>query len=185
MAKAAKGFSGLRIFKVEQNDSAGYRVDQKITITGAQSFTRSPETSEWKIMADDGVYDSGSDWQGEKFTLNLAECPLELKKYFEGGEYDDETQTYKYYSHSQAPELAFAFKVLQSDKTWLMVKLFSVKCYSLRTDYQTKGESSDISPAIIEGIIKNRVIDNQVREEKEAPNEGALIWLDSINPVPT
>jgi len=185
MAKAAKGFSGLRIFPVVKNDSEGYQVDQKIAITGAQSFTRSPETSEWTIMADDGVYDSGSDWQGERFTLNLAECPLELKKYFEGGVYDDVTKTYKYHSYSQAPELAFGFKVLQSDGTWLMVKLFSVKCYSLRTDYQTKGESSDISPAIIEGIIKNRVIDNQVREEKEALLESDLTWLDSIDSVTT
>lgn len=180
MAKAAKGFSGLRIFPVTKNDSTGYTVGAKIGISGSQSFTSSPEVTEWKVMADDGVYDSGADWQGMKATLTLAECPLTLKEYFEGGDYDEVTKVYTYKSISQAPEIAMAFKVLQSDGTWLMVQLFSAKATSFKTDYKTKGESADISPATIELLIKNRVIDTDVKKEKEAAVAGDLTWLDTI-----
>lgn len=180
MAKAAKGFTRLSIFPITKNDSEGYTTGAKIAITGAQSFTASPEVSEWKINADDGIFDSGSDWNGMKFTLNLAQCPLSLKQYFEGGAYDSETKVYTYKSDSQAPEIGMSFKVLQSDGTSLMVKLFSLKCSSFKMDYKTKGESGDIAPAVIEGLIQNRKTDNAVKEEKETVTDADLTWLDTL-----
>ena len=94
MAKAAKGFSRLSIFPVTKNDANGYTAGERVAITGAQSFSATPEVTEWKINADDGIFDSGSDWNGLKFTLNLAECPLTVKQYFEGGIYDKDTGIY-------------------------------------------------------------------------------------------
>lgn len=180
MAKAAKGFSRLSIFPITKNDADGYTTGSKIAITGAQSFTASPEVTEWKINADDGIYDSGSDWNGMKFTLTLAECPLTIRQYFEGGTYDSETKVYTYKSDSQAPEIGMSFKVLQSDGTSLMVKLFSLKCSSFRMDYKTKGESGDIASAVIEGLIQNRKTDNAVKEEKETVTDADLTWLDTL-----
>jgi len=180
MAKAAKGFKIRGIFPVTKNDATGYTVGTKVAVSGAQSFTKSPDVTEWKINADDGIYDSGSDWNGEKATLNLAECPLTLKEYFEGGELDVPTGVYTYKSISQAPEIAMTFQVLQSDGTWLMVQLFSMKASSMKADYKTKGESSDISPVVIEFLIQNRVIDNDVKKEKEAAVVGDLTWLDTV-----
>jgi len=182
--KAAKGFSGLRIFTVTQNNAEGYEVGQKITISGAQTFVRNPQTTDWQINADDGIYDSGSDWNGENFTLTLAELPLEHKKYFEGGTYDEATKTYHYRSTDQAPELALAFRVLQSDGSWLMVKFFSCKCRSVKIDHQTKGQSGEIASVTIEGLIMNRIYDSKVKEEKEATTEGDLTWLDTIESLP-
>lgn len=178
--KAAKGFKIRGIFPVTKNDATGYTVGAKIAVSGAQTFTKSPEVSEWKIPADDGIYDSGSDWNGEKATLTLAECPLNLKKYFEGGEYDEASGVYTYKSISQAPEIAMTFQVLQSDGTWLMVQLFSMKATSMKADYKTKGESGDISPVTIEFLVQNRVKDNDVKKEKEAAIESDLTWLDTV-----
>lgn len=181
MAKAAKGFSRLSIFPVTKNDANGYTTGGRIAITGAQSFSATPEVTEWKINADDGIFDSGSDWNGMQFTLNLAECPLTVKKYFEGGTYDELTKIYTYKSDSQAPEIGMSFKVLQSDGTSLMVKLFSLKASSFKMDYQTKGESGDIAPAVIEGLIQNRKTDNVVKEEKETVTDADLTWLESLD----
>lgn len=180
MAKAAKGFSRLSIFPITTNTSDTYTPGAKIAITGAQSFSAAPEVSEWKINADDGIFDSGSDWNGMRFTLNLAECPLTVKQYFEGGEYSATTKTYTYKSDSQAPELGASFKVLQSDGTSLMVRLFSLKASSFKMDYQTKGESGDIAPAVIEGLVQNRKTDNVVKEEKETVTDADLSWLDTL-----
>lgn len=178
--KAAKGFKIRGIFPVTKNDSIGYTVGEKVAVSGAQSFTASPEVTEWKINADDGIYDSGSDWNGVKATLTLAECPLTLRKYFEGGEYDSGTGVYTYSSTSQAPEIAMSFQVLQSDGTWLMVQLMSMKATSYKADYKTKGESGDISAVTIELSIQNRVKDNVVKLEKEAAVVGDLTWMDTI-----
>jgi phi13 family phage major tail protein len=139
-----------------------------------------PETQDWKSYADDGIFDSGSDWNGMKFTLNLAECPLTVKQYFEGGTYDIPTKVYTFKSDSQAPEIGMAFQVLQSDNTKLMVRIFSVKCTSFKMDYKTKGESSDIAPTVIEGIIQNRKKDNFVKQEKETVTDADLTWLDTL-----
>lgn len=181
MSKAAKGFSKLSIFPITQNDASGYETGDRIPITGAQSFSAAPEVSEWKINADDGIFDSGSDWNGMKFTLNLAECPLTVKQYFEGGEYDELTKVYTYKSDSQAPELGASFKVLQSDGTSLMVRLFSLKASSFKMDYKTKGESGDIAPAVIEGLIQNKKENNDVKREKEGSTDIDLEWLDTLS----
>jgi phi13 family phage major tail protein len=179
-AKAAKGFSKLRIFPITTNTTSTYTPGVKVDITGAQSFSAAPETTDWKINADDGIYDSGSDWNGMKFTLNLAECPLTVKHNFEGGVYDAGTKVYTYKSDSQAPEIGMAFQVLQSDGTKLMVRIFSAKCTSFKMDYKTKGESGDIAAAVIEGLIQNRKTDNAVKEEKESVTDADLTWLDVL-----
>jgi phi13 family phage major tail protein len=179
--KALKGFSGLKIYPVTKNDGTGYTVGTAVAVSGAQSFSRSPETSDWKIYADDGIYDSGSDWQGDKVTLELAELPLEIKKNFEGGEYDEATGVYTFKSSSQAPELALSFKCLQSDGSWLMKKYFSFKASSLKDEHKTKGEGNDITPYSIEGTIMNKVIDQTVKKEKIAATADDLVWLDSMD----
>lgn len=180
MAKAAKGFKIGGIFPVTANNASTYTVGAKIAVSGAQSLTMSPETSDWKINADDGIYDSGSDWNGIKATLTLAECPLSLREYFEGGDYDETSKVYTYKSTSQAPEIAMTFKALQSDKTSMMVQLFSMKATSYKMDYKTKGESSDISAVTIEFLIQNRIKDNAIKIEKEAATEADLVWMDTV-----
>lgn len=178
--KAFKGFSGLRIALVTKNSATEYATNTQIPMTGAQSFTMSPEVSEWKIPGDDGIFDSGADWNGAKFTLTLAHMPLEWKPNFEGGTYNSTTKEYDYGSDSQAPEIAIGFKVLLSGGGWRMVKLWSCKCSSLKEDFKTKGESGDISPVTIEGLIQNRALDNKAKREKEAAVEADLTWLDSF-----
>ena len=180
MPKAPKGFSRLSLFPVTKNDAPGYTTGTKVAITGAQTFTATPEVSEWKINADDGIYASGADFNGIKFTLTLAECPLDIRKYFEGGNYNATSKEYTYKTTDQQPELAMSFRVVQIDGTSLMVKLLSLKCSSFKMDYKTKGESGDISSVTIEGLIQNRVQDNAIKIEKEAAQDADLTWLDTI-----
>lgn len=180
MAKAAKGFSRISVFPVTVNNGTTYTAGTKVSIPGAISFTAAPETQDWKINADDGIYDSGSDWNGMKFTLTIAECPLTLRQYFEGGTYDTPTKVYTYKSTSQAPELGMSFRVLQSDNTSLMVKFFSLKCTSFKMDYKTKGQNGDVAQVVIEGTIQNKVMDNIVKMEKETVTDADLTYLDTL-----
>lgn len=180
MAKAAKGFKLRGIFPITTNTTSTYTPGAKIAVSGAQSLTMAPEVSEWKINADNGIYDSGSDWNGIKATLTLAECPLSLRKYFEGGDYSTGSLEYTYASDDQAPEIGMSFEALQSDGTRMMVRLYSMKATSYKMDYKTKGESGDISPVVIELLIKNRLTDNAVKKEKETVTDADLTWLDTL-----
>jgi phi13 family phage major tail protein len=180
MGKALKGFKRLSVFPITTNTASTYTPGAKVAITGAQSFTANPETSEWKIYADDGIYDSGSDWLGLKFTLTLAECPLDLRQYFEGGEYTAGTGVYIFKSDDQAPEIGLSFAALLSDGSWNMVRMFSAKCSSVKMDFKSKGEGNDITPVTIEGTVMNRKTDNAVKEEKIAALSTDLTWLDTL-----
>lgn len=179
--QSLKGFSGLVLFLVTANNSSTYTVGTKIPVSGAQSFTRDPQKSEWKVFADDGIYDSGSDWQGDKVTITLAELPLDLKKNFEGGDYNATSKVYTFKSTSQAPEIALGFKCLLSDGTWLMKKFYSFKATSLKDEHKTKGEGNDITPYTIEGLIMNKVMDQTVKDEKIALTSADFTWLDTIS----
>jgi phi13 family phage major tail protein len=178
MAKAAKGFSRISVFPVTVNNATTYTAAVKVSIPGAISFSAAPETTDWKINADDGIYDSGSDWNGMKFTLTIAECPLTLRQYFEGGSVTASVYTLK--STSQAPELGMSFRVLQSDSTSLMVKFYSLKCTSFKMDYKTKGQNGDVAQVVIEGTIQNKVSNNDVKAEKETVTDADLTWLDTM-----
>jgi phi13 family phage major tail protein len=180
MAKSLKGFKRIKIFPITTNTAETYTPGAAVAITGAQSLSFSPETSDWKQYADDGVHDSGSDWLGMKFTLQLAECPITMKPHFEGGTYDGGTGKYIFKSDDQAPELGMTFAALQSDGTYQGVRLFSLKCSSYKNDYKTKGESGEGNPITIEGTIMTRKTDNAVKEEKELANDAALTWLDVL-----
>lgn len=180
MAKALKGLKRIKIFPLTTHDASTYTPAAAVAITGAQSLSFSPETSEWTIYADDGVYDSGSDWLGMKFTLTLAECPITLKQYFEGGTYDATGGVYTFKSDDQAPELGMSFAALQTDGTYMMTRMFSLRCSSFKNDYKTKGEGNDVNAVTIEGTIMNRKTDNAVLEQKEGANDAALTWLDAL-----
>jgi phi13 family phage major tail protein len=180
MAKAAKGFKIRKLFPITTNTTAAYTPGVGVAVSGAQSLTMAPDVTEWKINADNGIYDSGSDWNGIKATLTLAECPLTLRNYFEGGTYDAPSKVYTYASDDQAPEIGLSFEALQSDNTRMMVRIFSAKAISYKMDYKTKGESSDISPVTIELLIKNRLTDNAVKQEKETVTDADLTWLDLL-----
>jgi phi13 family phage major tail protein len=180
MAKSLKGFKRIKVFPITTNTASTYTPGVAVAITGAQSLSFSPETQDWKQYADDGIHDSGSDWLGMKFTLTLAECPITMKKYFEGGTYDEGTSKYLFKSDDQAPELGMTFAALQSDGTYQGVRLLSLKCSSYKNDYKTKGESGEGNPITIEGTIMTRKTDNAVKEEKELANDAALTWLDLL-----
>ena len=180
MAKTLKGFKRIKIFPLTTHDTSTYTPGTAVAISGAQGLAFSPETSEWKQYADDGLYDSGSDWLGMKFTLTLAECPISLKTHFEGGTYTSGTGIYVYKSDDQAPELGMTFAALQSDGTYQGVRLFSLRCSSYKNDYKTKGESGEGNAITIEGTIMNRKTDNAVKEEKELSDDAALVWLDAL-----
>lgn len=183
--KILKGLKNLSIFPITKNDATEYTAGQAILVPSLQSLTMDPQMSEWKVFADDTVYESGSDWGGMNLSFQVAELPLELKKYFEGGEYDEQEKEYTYKDSAVAPEIGASFAAQTSDGQYRMVKLYSLRATRVRGDYRTKGEGGDSStPITIDATVMSRNKDSVVKREKDSTG-GDLSWLDDLNDAPT
>jgi len=180
--KALRGLSDLGIFPVTKNDETGYAVGQRIAITGVQELTSQKEVSEWKIYADDGLYDIGSEWKGSTFTLTLAGLSNELRGYFEGGTYDELTDEYTYSSDSDAPEIALSFSSVSDSNAKELTKVYSAKCTKVSFEHKTKGDGNSVVPVKIEGYFLQRKIDNAVFTKKDAASTD-ISWLNTIASV--
>lgn len=183
--KVLRGLKDLRIFPISKNDATGYEAGSGVLVQGLQSLSLEPEMTEWKIYADDTVYLSGSDWNGMKLSLQLAELPLELKMHFEGGEWDETKKEYTYKSSSIAPEIGMSFKALMSDRNYRMVKLYSLRCTKVKEDLKTKGEGDSANPVQIEGLVTARAIDEATKTEKDSTSASDFSWLESLTEPPT
>lgn len=182
--RTLRGFANLSIFPVLQNDTLGYKVGTKIAIPGAQSLTSQKEVDQWKIYADDGIFDTGADWKGNTFTLQITDLPHSLRSYFEGGEYDEETGEYTFSSESEAPEIAMSFSSIANSSTKELTKVFSAKCTRVSFEHKTKGESNSYTPVKIEGEFMERKYDKAVFTKKDV-TDGSLTWLNTITALGT
>ena len=182
--KALKGFSGLQIAPVTQNDLLAYITGELVAVVGAQSMTRDPQTSEWSIDADDGVYDSGTDWTGDNVTITLAELPLAMRATLGGSNYDEVSGEYTFKSIDQAPEFAMTFKCLTTTAgIYRMFRFYSFKVKTITEEYRTKGKETSIQSVSITGQFLERKVDNSVFKAKDTSQESDLTWLDILDNV--
>jgi len=184
MKKILKGASRLQLFPLTANDATNYTPGPAVSVPGLQSLGMEPDVSEWKVNADDQVYEAGADWNGMKLSIQVAELSLELKKLVEGGEYDESTKEYTYSSTSSAPEVGMSFAALTSDKQHRMIKVFAVKFTKVKIDYKTKGDGDSSSPVTIEGTVTQRAKDGAVKREKDTVTPADLAWLDTLVETP-
>lgn len=182
--RALRGLADLSIFPVTKNDIDGYTVGAKIGISGAQELTSQKEIDEWKIYADDGLYDTGADWKGSKFTLQLAGLTHEQRVYFEGGEYNSTTKEYVFKSVSEAPEIALSFSSIADSDTKELTKVYSAKCLKVSFEHKTKGGSGNVVPVKIEGVFMERKFDKAIFTKKDGATTD-ISWLNTIASLPT
>ena len=167
--KVLRGFSDLSIFAVQTNDSTSYVLGERVAVPGAQELSVQKDTNEWKIYADDGIYESGTDWKGAKLALTIAGLPSELRNYFEGGFHSVAKGTYTYFKDSEAPEIALSFGSFANSEMAEFTKIFSLRCTKVSFEHKTKGENTSVIPVKIEGVIMQRKIDGAVFAKKEGP----------------
>lgn len=181
--KALKGFRAARVWPVTANTTEAYTTGTMTHLTGAQELTKEVSRGDFTIYADDGVYDSGSDYQYEDLEFKVAELPLDIEALLSGGTYDATAKTYTFKNTDTAPEYAFAYAALMSNGQYRMFKHYAVKLMSVKVDHITKGDKNDIAAYTLTFRNTQRNADGAVRIEKDS-EDYTYTWIDTIDQVP-
>ena len=184
MSKAAlKGFCAARLWPITTNDEETYATSTMVPLSGAQQLTKDTSRSEYTIYADDGVYDSGSDFQYEDLTFTVAELTPELEAKLSGGTYDDTKKIYTFKNTDSAPEFAFGYAALKLDGTYRMFKHYVVKLMSVKVDHASKGDSGDIQAYELTLRATQRKADGKIRDIMDSETT-SYDWLNEIEQYP-
>ncbi len=184
MAKAAlKGFCAARLWPITANTEEAYSTDTMIPLPGAQQLTKDTSRSEYTIYADDGVYDSGSDFQYEDLTFTVAELTPELEAKLSGGAYDESTKVYTFKASDMAPEFAFGYAALKLDGTYRMFKHYAVKLISAKVDHASKGDTGDIAAYQLTLRGTQRKADGKIRDIMDSAT-ASYDWLNQVEQFP-
>lgn len=181
--KALKGFCGARLWPVTCNDANAYTTGTMMALSGAQALTKEVKRNEYTIYADDGVFDSGADYQYEDLTLTLAELPLEAEAALSGGTYDAATGTYHFKNTDIAPEYALGYAALLLSGQYRMYKHYSLKLLNIKADHTTRGEKGEVQAYKLTLRATQRERDGMVRTTRDS-TDGTYGWLDSMEALP-
>ena len=184
MAKIAlKGFCGARLWPITANNATTYTPGVMISLLGAQGLTKDVSRSEYTIYADDGVYDSGADFQYEDLELTLAELPLDIEAKIAGGTYDETDKTYTFKNTDVAPEYALGYAARRVDGEYRMFKHYSVKLLSIKIDHTTIGDNKDVQAYKLTFRATQRNADGAVRIIKDSSDK-TYTWLNTVDALP-
>jgi len=180
LAKRAylKGLTGARIWSVVENTKDAYVVGAMIPLPGAQELSKEVQRDEFTIYADDGVWDSGTEYKYEDLTFKIVEIPLELEAKLSGGEYDPTTKIFTSRTTDTAPDYAFGCAALMADGEYRMYVYPFCKLMAIKVDHVTRGENAGATAYSL--TLRNTQInkDNQGRFVRDS-TDGTYDWLDN------
>ncbi|MCL2673705.1 MAG: hypothetical protein FWE92_00065 [Defluviitaleaceae bacterium] len=177
---ALQGFSRLKLFPVNSNNTETYSVDDTnaFLVPWVQDMTRDSDTSESAIYADDTLYLNVKNWNGIRSTITVAELTLEMMAQFGFGEYDTATNSLKWNPQGRNLEFGVTFRCLQTNGNYRMMRMYSFKIDEIReTSIRTRGDNVAINAYQLVGTFTGRVIDGSPGEVHDGDDTA---WLDVI-----
>lgn len=182
-----KGFSNCGFIPVVNNTEGAYSATGEIVrLTGAQSCTVEDTKTSYSIPGDDGVYDSGSEWESTNLTLTVAEMSLSQLSALTGSTYDSEDDLMEECAIDDAPENAITFSALRRDGGYRMYRYYCAKLTGYKVAHSTKGQNAEQNNQSYElsFICTPRKFDGNIRASKDVAKGTALTWLDTIPAMP-
>ena len=111
--KYLKGFANLGFLTLLTNEMGAYSVDTDYkSIPGGKSCAPTDNKTEISIPADDGVWDSGSDWTDTTLVITIVEAELATLSELIGANFDESMEEA---TVDEAPEVALTFSALRAD----------------------------------------------------------------------
>jgi phi13 family phage major tail protein len=174
--QALKGLSGVAAWQLSENSLATYTHGAKTPMPSASALTKQTTKSEYTIYADDGVYDSGGDYQYTDLTLTLVELPLAIQAALEGGVYNEANSSYDFKTTDQPPEFALGFAALMRGGGYRMWLYYAAKLMSVTVNHATAGgDNGNAQTYELAFRATQRKMDNTVGTIRDGDDK---TWLD-------
>ena len=187
--KALRGLKAFNLFPIISNTAEAYEVGDKIALIGAQRLTKSTQSQDYTIYADDEVYDSGEDFQYVDLQLQVAELDIETESQLSGGTWDETNQVASSSTADVAPEYAASYAALYKGG-YRLFKHPVAKLMSITVDHETKGDSQNIAPYTLNIRVFARKIDNVHKQVKDVvladlgESESPFEWIEAFDTLP-
>lgn len=180
--KYLKGFSNFGYRPVTKNDTDGYTVDDEkyVSVPSAQSCSPSDNRQDFSIPADDGIWDSGSEWTYTDLEVTFAETELAILSELTGADFDSEDLEADEGVLDNAPEIAVSFSALRADGGYRLYRYWSAKCIGYTVSHQTKGQSQDAQSYTLRFRCIPRKNNGKIRATKDIAAGTALTWIRSF-----
>lgn len=183
--KYLKGFSKLGYIPVTANTDTAYTAaGERVLLAGAQSCAPTDNKTAFSIQADDGVYDSGSEWTSSTLVITVAEMSLSDLAALGGAGFTEADELMEEGSFDAPPENALTFAALRADGGYRMYRYYAAKCTGYKVTHNTKGQSSDPQTYELTFEATPRKIDGMIRGTSDAAVGDALTWLESVPSLP-
>lgn len=181
--KALRGVEGVRLWEILENTQTAYTVGEQFKVNSSQTITKETNKSEFTISADNATYATGTDYNYEDLTVQVAELTPRLEAKLQGSNYDEETGVYSYASEDVAPEYALGYAASNISGGFRMFVHLSVKLMNVKVDHNTKGNgNTDIQPYTLtfRNTQRNLVVNGKrdVRLTKDSADK-TYAWLDT------
>lgn len=178
MKKYLKGFANLGYFGITTNTSAAYACEPERTLlTGASSCAPTDNKTDFSIPADDGVWDSGSDWTDTTLVITVVEAELANLAQLIGAEFDTEL---KESTFDEPNEVALTFSALRRDGGYRLYRYFCCKCTGYKVTHNTKGTNNDAQTYELTYKCIPREIDHLIRSTKDVDKGTALTYITNM-----
>ena len=182
--KYLKGFSGFGFHEIEENAQDKYSVKgNRIKVPSAKSCSPSDNRTDFKVYADDGVWDSGSEFTDTTNEITFTELDLETLAKLTGATVNEDGSIDES-SLDVAPELALTYRALRADGGYRLYKYYSAKVTKVTVSHTTKGESNDAQTYTVTFSCTPRKCDGKIRSTKDIDKDASQEWLDTIATVP-
>ena len=178
--KYLKGFANFGFFLLLANSGENYAADSTYhAVPGAISCSPSNSKSDFTIYADDGVWDSGTDWQTSELTVTFMEVELETIALLTGASLS--SGVLEEGILDDPPEVALTFSALRADNSYRLFRYYVCKCTNYKVTHNTKTESRNAQNYELTFRALPRHLDGKMRGTKDVVAGDSLSWLHSVS----
>lgn len=179
--KYLKGFANLGFIAVAANDGETYSTDSTYhSVPGAVECSKTDNREDYKILADDGVWDNGAEWDDSDIEITVVESDLETISYLTGATY--ENGVLEEGTLDEPPLVALTFSALRADNSYRLFRYYCCKCVDFSvSSHTTKGQNKDAQSYTLKFKVTPRKIDQRVRGTKDINAGDSLSWLRSVS----
>ncbi len=177
--KYLRGFANFGFIVLLANNADAYTGDAEYhAVPGAVSCSPTNNKNNFSIPADDGIWDSGSEWNSSELTITFTETELETIALLTGAHYSN--GVLEEGALDDAPEVALTFSALRADNGYRLFRYYVCKCVDYRVTHNTKAENREAQNYELTFRAIPRKLDQMIRGTKDVNAGDSLEWLRSV-----